>query len=164
VATAYLADRDRVGLVSFGGIMSWVRPGMGQRQHYALIDRLLASNAFPNVARKDVNVIPPRVLPPRALVIAVSPLQDERALSALVDLRSRGIDLVVVAVSPVPYAPLPKGANANLAHRLWVLQRDVLVNRYRSLGVPVAEWTPTRALLDVIEEVQAWPRVGQPAA
>ena len=37
LATAYLGERDRVGLVRFGGRLDWLTPGMGQRA--ALPDR-----------------------------------------------------------------------------------------------------------------------------
>ena len=44
------------------------------------------------------------MLPPQALVVAVTPLLDERAVEALADLRARGYDLAIVEVSPVPFA------------------------------------------------------------
>ena len=108
LVTAYLRGRDRVGLVSFGGFLQWVRPGMGLRQQYAVIDTLLATREFVNVAWKGIGLVPPRVLPAKSMVIAVTPLEDERVLRAMVDLRARGIDLVVVEVSPLPFAPLPR--------------------------------------------------------
>ena len=44
------------------------------------------------------------MLPPQALVLAVSPLIDDRSVTALLDLRARGHDLAVIEVSPVPFA------------------------------------------------------------
>ena len=41
LASHYLERRDRVGLVSFGGILRWLEPGMGPRQRYRLVDALL---------------------------------------------------------------------------------------------------------------------------
>ena len=88
VVAAYLAHRDRVGLIGFGGILRWVRPGTGLRQQYLLIDALLATRTFPSVAWKGITLLPPWVLPPKALVVALSPLEDDRALRALMDLRT----------------------------------------------------------------------------
>ena len=48
-------------------------------------------------------MIPARVLPPKALVVAVTPLLDPRSVGALLDLRARGYDLAAVEVSPVPF-------------------------------------------------------------
>src|SRR5213078_44812 len=61
-------------------------------------------------------VLPRRVLPPKALVVAVTPMEDQRVLSALVDMRARGIDVVTVEVSPVPYNPPGRSAVEKVAH------------------------------------------------
>ena len=101
--TGFLERRDRVGLVAFGGILRWLQPGGGLVQRYRLVDALLETGVEFSYAWKDVNVIPARTLPPGALVVALTPLLDERTVSALVDLRGRGHDLVVLEVSPDPY-------------------------------------------------------------
>ena len=103
VASRFLERRDRVGLVAFGGILRWLEPGGGLVQQYRLVDALLETGVEFSYAWKDVNVIPARTLPPRALVVAVTPLLDERSIGALVDLRGRGHDLVVLEISPEPY-------------------------------------------------------------
>ena len=74
-------------------------------------------------------------------MIALTPLLDERAVRALLDLRARGFDLVVVEVSPVAVrAAAAAGALDGLALRLWLLRREALRSRYERLGVPVVEW------------------------
>ena len=161
LVTAYLAQRDRVGLIDFGGTLRWVRPGMGLRQQYLVIDALLATRVFPSVAWKGISLLPPRVLPPKALVVAASPLEDDRALRALVDLRERGVDLVILEVSPLADVPAPTDEVAALARRLWRLRRDVLRDRYRVLGIPTVEWREDMPLAAAIEEVRAWPRVSR---
>ncbi len=76
--TGFLERRDRVGLVAFGGILRWLEPGGGLVQRYRLVDALLETGVEFSYAWKDVNVIPARTLPPGALVIALTPLLDER--------------------------------------------------------------------------------------
>ena len=83
LAGRYLERRDRVGLVTFGGILRWLEPGGGLVQRYRLIDALLETGVEFSYAWKDVNIIPARTLPPKALVIAVTPLLDERSIAAL---------------------------------------------------------------------------------
>ena len=100
LASRYLERRDRVGLVSFGGILRWLTPGMGAGQRYRIVDALLESEIVFNYAWKDVSIIPARTLPPQALVLAVTPLLDDRAVEALADLRARRYDLAIVEVSP----------------------------------------------------------------
>jgi uncharacterized protein (DUF58 family) len=158
LTTAYLRNRDRVGLVTFGGTVQWVRPGAGLRQSYLLLDALLRTRVFESVAAKTVDVLPPRVLPSKAMVIAVSPLDDERITRALTDLRARGMDVVVIELSPYASVPAASGETDRLARRLWRLRRSSLRARLRALGIPVVELDAGRTLAEVAEEVQAWPR------
>jgi uncharacterized protein (DUF58 family) len=158
LASAYLERRDRVGLVSFGGVLRWLTPGMGAVQRYRIVDALLESEIVFNYAWKDVSVIPARVLPPQALVVAVTPLLDDRAVEALADLRARRYDLAVVEVSPVGFAQPGESETDRLAHRLWLLRRDEIRSRYARLGVAVATWTDDRPLDAALEGVRAFRR------
>ena len=145
LASRSLERRDRVGLVAFGGVLRWLEPGAGLVQRYRLVDALLETGVQFSYAWKDVNVIPARTLPPRALVIAVTPLLDERSVVALVDLRGRGHDLVLLEISPEPYVVLGSAATDAVALRLWRLQRAELRGRFERLGVAVATLEETRA-------------------
>jgi uncharacterized protein (DUF58 family) len=158
LVAAYLAQRDRVGLIGFGGTLRWVRPGTGLRQQYLVIDALLATRTFPSVAWKGITLLPPRVLPPRALVVALSPLDDDRALRALMDLRDRGFDLVIIEVSRGAHVRAPSDQAEALAQQFWRLRRAMLRDRYRDVGIPTVEWHECTPLATAIEEVRAWPR------
>lgn len=153
LAAQYLDRRDRVGLVAFGGVLQWLVAESGLKQRYRIVDALIGTEITLNYAWKDVDVIPPRTLPPKALVLALSPLLDDRAVAALLDLRARGFDLAVVEVSPVPFAPPGPTPQEELAHRIWRLRRDELRGRYLERGVPVVEWRAGVPLAALIEEV-----------
>lgn len=161
LASRYLARNDRVGLVSFGGILRWLLPSMGRTQAYRIVDALLDTEIAFSYAWKGVDVIPSRTLPPEALVIALTPLLDERTSAVLVDLRSRGFDLAIVDISPLPFAGPGRSEAERLARRLWALQREVLRHRYRELGVAVAEWREDGSLATAIEEVTAFRRAAR---
>ena len=107
VADAYVRRRDRVGLISFGGILRWLAPGTGLVQLYRVVDALLDTQIVLSYYWKEIDVIPRRMLPPSSLVIALSPLLDQRSVGALLDLRARGYDLAVIDVSPVPFVARP---------------------------------------------------------
>ena len=107
IADAYVRRRDRVGLISFGGILRWLVPGTGLVQLYRIVDALLDTQIVLSYYWKEIDVIPRRTLPPNALVIALSPLLDPRSVGALLDLRARGHDLAVIDVSPVPFTARP---------------------------------------------------------
>ena len=97
-------------------------------------------------------------MPPRALVIALSPLLDERAIGALMDLRARGFDLAVLEVSPFPFIEEDVSETGQLALRLWRLRRDALRSRYAALGVAIVEWHEGVPIAAVIEEVRGFRR------
>jgi uncharacterized protein (DUF58 family) len=164
LASAYLARRDRVALVSFGGVLSWLTPEAGIRQLYSIVDALLTSDVRLTLTWKDVTHLPRRLLPARALVLALSPLLDARGVDALLDLRARGYDLAVVEVSPVAHAPVGDAPAHRLPLQLWRLQRDALRSRFERLGVPVARWEHPRTSLELaIEEVITFRRHARPA-
>ena len=163
LAHLYLQRKDRVGLVSFGGFLSWLMPASGTQQLYRIVDSLLQMNIVLSFAAKGVDVLPPRTLPPKALVLALSPLLDSRSAAALLDLRARGFDLVVIEVSPVPFVRPGTGELSQLSYRLWRLTRESLRARYEQAGVPVVEWIDGVPLNVPLEEVAAFRRHASPA-
>jgi uncharacterized protein (DUF58 family) len=158
LAHRYLRRKDRVGIVSFGGYLSWLLPGSGTRQLYRIVDSLIQMDVVLSYATKGVDVLPPRTLPPKALVLALSPLLDPRSAAALLDLRARGFDLVVIEVSPVPFVTPGKGELDELSYRLWCLSREALRARFEQAGVPVVEWQHGVPLNVPLEEVASYRR------
>lgn len=158
LAAVYLEEKDRVGVVSFGGFLNWLTVTSGTAQLYRIVDSLLDAQIVLSYAWKDLDVIPPRTLPPRALVIALSPLLDERAVGALLDLRARGFDLAIVELSPFSFVTKGESDVARLAFRLWQLRREALRAKYAMLGVPIVEWREGTPMEAVVEEVRAFRR------
>jgi uncharacterized protein (DUF58 family) len=162
-AHGYLQRKDRVGLVTFGGFLSWLVPTSGIRQLYAIVDALITSQIVHSYALRGVDILPPRTLPPKALVLAITPLLDDRTAAALLDLRARGYDLIVVEVSPVELVAPAPGSSLDLAHRLWRLSREALRWRYEQVGVPVVTWREDMPLAVPVEEVNAFRHLARPA-
>ena len=158
LASRFLERRDRVGLVTFGGVLRWLEPRSGLVQRYRIVDALLETGVQFSYAWKDVNIIPARTLPPRALVVALTPLLDERSVAALVDLRGRGHDLVVLEVSPEGYVEPETAPSDAVALRLWRLQRAELRARFERLGVAVSTLEDGVTIESALEEVRAYRR------
>jgi uncharacterized protein (DUF58 family) len=158
LAARYLRPKDRVGFVTFGGMLNWLLPATGAAQMYRIIDSLLDTQVVLNYAWRDIEVIPRRTLPPKAIVVALTPLLDDRAAGALLDLRARGFDLVVVEISPEPFFPAPGTDVERLGRRLWRLRREALRARFERAGVAVASWDDRRGLAAALEEVTAFRR------
>jgi uncharacterized protein (DUF58 family) len=155
LAAAYLRQRDRVGLVSFGGFVQWLQPGSGQGGLYRLLDTLMETQVFATAAWKGIRHLPPRTLPAKALIVALTPLVDERGVAALFDLLARGYDLAVVDISPLTHAGPAAGEWGGLARRMWALERETLRHRYQRLGAAVVEWPDAMHLQQVLLEVEA---------
>jgi uncharacterized protein (DUF58 family) len=158
LAKAHLARRDRVGLVDFGGTLHWLEPAFGTTQLYRIIDALLASDITFSYAWRNVDSLPRRVLPPGALILAVTPLLDERSIALITDLRARGCDLTVIEVSPLDHiTPGPSAADA-VAYELWRLRREALRARLQALGIGVAMAEREGTLGPALEGVNAFRR------
>jgi uncharacterized protein (DUF58 family) len=161
LAEYYLGRRDRVGVIGFGGVLRWLLPAMGARQVYKIVDSLIDSEVIVSHVWRGIDVIPPRTLPPKSLVVALTPLIDSRIVDSLVDLRARGFDLIVVEVMAEPFAVPGSHEAAHLAHRLWQLDRNATRLRYRSLGVPIVQWRPGESLAAPMAEARAFGRRDQ---
>jgi uncharacterized protein (DUF58 family) len=158
LVSGYLRQKDRVGFVSFGGLLNWLLPSTGAGQLYRIVDAMLDTQIVLSHAWKNVDVIPLRTLPPHALVIALTPLLDDRSANALLDLRGRGFDLVVIEVSPLGFVPPPRRDLQHVADRLWRLRREAVRGRFEQAGVPVAVWDDESSLAGALGEVSAYRR------
>ena len=107
-----------------------------------------------------VALVPPAILPSRALVLAITPLLDERGARALVDLCARGHDLAVIEID----APALLGDDRDAVTRLWKLRRSAMRARLAELGATTTRWDGRRPLETVLEEVTASRRASRLAA
>jgi uncharacterized protein (DUF58 family) len=158
LAARYLRQKDRVGFLTFGGMLNWLVPATGTAQLYRIVDAMLDTQIVLSYAWKDLRTVPRRTLPPHALVLALTPLLDERSTAALLDLRGRGIDLVVIEISPLSLVPAGRGEAAELAGRLWRLRREAVRGRFERAGIPVAVWGEESSLGAALEEVGTYRR------
>jgi uncharacterized protein (DUF58 family) len=104
------------------------------------------------------------VLPPHALIVAITPLVDERSIRLITELRRRGDDVSVIEVSPLTRVRPGQTASQALAYRLWVLERAALRSRLQALGIGVAVWGRDHNLGPALEGVNGFRRSARPAA
>ncbi len=162
LSSRYLERRDRVGLIGFGGVLRWLQPGMGTTQRYRLIETMIETGIEPTYAWRDVNLLPARILPPKALVVGLTPLVDGRFVAALEDLRGRRFDVAVVEVDPLRLVDAGRTETERLAYRLWRLERDVMRARLSALGIGVGTWGEPD-LDTALEEVRTYRRYAHPS-
>jgi len=153
LAQHHLGRKDRVGLVGFGGVISWLTARTGRAQAYRIADFLLDVREYESWAWKDIDRLPRGSLPSGASVIAFSPLVDERALAALADIRLRGFPVLVI--NTLDESSIAPGGTreARVAHRIWIRQRQLKRARLRSLGVEVVDWKMSEPLGRVLAAI-----------
>lgn len=153
LADSHLAASDRVGLVELGGVVRWVAPGTGAHQLQRLADALLSTGLFANASERDLTLIPPRALPPRSFVVALTPLLDQRFLDGIHAVRGAGHDVVVIDCLGDAIGAAGDGDIARAAHRLWLAERGMGRDRLGEHGIAVARWCVGEPLQGVIEEL-----------
>lgn len=154
IGRAHLSAQDRVGLVDLGGTLRWVTTGTGLAHTYRLVETLVESEVIETFADKDLDVIPTWSLPPRALVIALSPLADRRALNVLLQLRARRYDLAVIeCLIPLAVGPTPDRVD-DLARRLWALEHEAVRGSLRRAGASLVTWQKGDPLDPCIEALR----------
>ena len=163
LADGHLRQRDRVGVVGFGGLVRWLDPGLGPRHLYRVVEALLDTDVVTSYAWRDLEVLPPRVLPPAAMVVALTPLLDPRSLGALSDLHHRGFDLLVLEIAPERLVGSALKRSDPLALRVWRAQREVRRHRLQRQGVTVVEWPPEAPLEVVLAQAREYRRSARPA-
>jgi uncharacterized protein (DUF58 family) len=100
---------------------------------------------------------PLRTIPPKALVLVLSPLLEDAIVRTLLQLRGRGFDLAVVEIPPFPYLDV-EGEDAELAARLVRHERDLLRSRLRARGIAVVEWSDDGSLEATIRAMEEFRR------
>jgi uncharacterized protein (DUF58 family) len=159
LVTSYLRVSDRTGLVVLGGLLRWLGPAAGDRQFYRIAEMMLAAR-YDSFVTPDVGRIPRTALPPGTLVVVFSPLLDPRGFGAIADLRQRGFPLVVVDTLRDEPPPGTR-ADAQLALRLWRLDRTATRSGLRALGVPVLQWSESTELDGVLATIRRPPPGGR---
>ena len=147
LAGAYEQTQDRVGLLTFGGHLRWLRPGGGRTNLARIVDGMLDTDRLVTDNWDDVLRVPVGALPPKALLVAVTSLDSDVAVLTLVDLRARGFDLAVLTTA------LPPSDDQRADQLDWLL-RDARRKRLERFGVAVADLSA--GVVPAVEEVNAW--------
>ncbi|WP_286013112.1 MULTISPECIES: DUF58 domain-containing protein [Nocardia] len=141
VAQSALQAGDRTAVVCLGQAPRWLRPDIGRRQFYRIVDTVL------DVGEEHIftsgTLAPHAAVPLGAIVVAFSTLLDTQFALALIDLRKRGH--VVVVVDVLRGAPFREELEPTLA-RMWQLERTAMYRDMGTVGVDIVSWPPDARL------------------
>ena len=161
----YLRHHDRVGLMEFGGLLRWTRPGAGPVQFANILQSLARVAIAPSSLLQDLAALPEIMLPRHALIIALTPLLDDWFVRTVIRLADQGRDIVLLGLrgDELSKAWLPRRASDPLIHRLWLLERDLRLRELRGHGVRAVNWSPSQPIEAALWAV-SYPMVRRRAA
>ena len=96
-------------------------------------------------------------------MVVLTPLLDERSAQMLARLARGGRFVVAVDTLPTDLASPKDRGWAEVAYRLWRLDRENMIGQLREHGVPVVRWAGAGSLDQVLRDVARLataPRVG----
>ncbi|MFI7575227.1 DUF58 domain-containing protein [Micromonospora sp. NPDC049497] len=163
IAEHYLYRGDRVALLEHGPAARRLRPATGRRQYLTVLEWLLDVRAESSPQESYDHLFGPQLLSADALVVVLTPLLDERSAQMLARLARSGRFVVAVDTLPADLPPPKDRGWAEVAYRLWRLDRDTMIDQLREHGVPVVRWAGTGSLDQVLRDVARLaiaPRVG----
>jgi uncharacterized protein (DUF58 family) len=145
LAMAYLRHHDRVGLLVFGGWVGWTKSAAGPTQYANIVQSLARVSISPSVFLHDLSALRESMLPRHAMILALTPLVDERFSRTVIRLADQGRDVVLLAIrtDELSEAFVPRRANHPLVRRIWSLERDERLRELRGHGVRATNWSPS---------------------
>jgi uncharacterized protein (DUF58 family) len=153
IAEHYLHRGDRVSLLEYGPVARRLRPATGRRQYLTVLEWLLDVQVYPAEFQPYDTVFGSQVLSHNALVVVLTPLIDNRSAEMLAKLARSGRYVVAVDTMPEQAAPPARGPWTEIAHRIWRLERDNMIDQLREHGVPVVAWAGAGSLDMVLRDV-----------
>ena len=153
IAEHYTDNGDIVGVTELRAHGRILRAASGQRQEQRIREWLL--DVRPSGVPREIQASEwfAGVRVSNALVVALTPLLDNDAAASLLMLRQRGAALVVVDTLSDAAQPEASDRVAEVARRLWVLERRRVLLRLGDAGIPVVAWTSTSSLEGVLRDV-----------
>ncbi|MCX4386637.1 DUF58 domain-containing protein [Micromonospora peucetia] len=153
IAEHYLHRGDRVSMLEYGPAARRLRPATGRRQYLTVLEWLLEVRAESSPHEPYDQVFGPQLLSADALVVVLTPLLDERSAEMLARLARSGRFVVAVDTLPADLTPPKDRGWAEVAYRLWRLDRETMIGQLREHGVPVVRWAGAGSLDEVLRDV-----------
>lgn len=148
LAERHLRAQDRVGLLDVGWGIRWLPARVGRRHLHTMVDALLATQVHARHSDGPA-FTPPANLPRSATIVCISPLISELVLSALVALRNRGHEVLVI----MPEPPEPDAEISLLARRIFRVGNELNRRWLLERGAIVIPWTTGDSLEHLMRRV-----------
>jgi uncharacterized protein (DUF58 family) len=154
LAAKLLEARNRVGLVIMRSVLDWVYPAFGRAQLLRIVEALVTVKPGGAWTLQHLSWILSRFFPPRSQLIIISPVVDRRAREAVLEMRARGFDAIVISPSIVDIEAgiIKEEERVKTAYAILRIEREMNIARLRRIA-PVADWKPDDPLALALKEV-----------
>jgi uncharacterized protein (DUF58 family) len=152
LAEMFLHQGHRVSLFVFGETLLNAFPGYGKMQLHRIMSCLsIAKIGTDNRASSNLDFIPIRMFPSRALIVIISPLTSADKFLFL-RLRAHGYQALLISPDPINFAypTLAQDIANRLAIRAARLERRLQLNDIAQLKIPVIDWQISRPLFPLV--------------
>ena len=156
---AYGGARHRLGLMSVSGFNRWFGLESGTLHVHRLLGALMRTQAVTDPVWMVVDRVLERHVRRPSMVVFVTALLDDEMVGRMIRLSTVGIDVVAFLWDPGPSLTAPEDSRRRLARRIWVLERERVVDRLRVSGVAVAVIGEGNGVEAAMEEVRRWRRM-----
>ncbi len=151
LATTFLRQGNRVGLLVLGETDARVFPGCGRVHRQRILSCLAGVRGRPMMPIAETGHSFVRMFPANSIVIVLTPLLlDDTSL--LLRLRAHGRRVVVVSPDPIEFraASLPQDPIGRLALRAARVERQLGLRSVSRLRIPAVDWRVDRPLYPLV--------------
>lgn len=155
LASIFLKDGNRVGLLTYGYGMEWVFPGYGKVQQDRILRALAKAETGRNFSLESLENLPVRLFPAKSQIVIISPLSQTDA-ETLVRLRARGYEVLMICPDPILFE-LKKSKHLHAddpAVRLARIERRLVIQQLKGAGIQLLNWDIDLPLEEILRSAQ----------
>lgn len=159
VARVLLAQGHRVGAFIYSDYFHWVSPGTTHRHFVKMLDVFAAISPAGFHRTEYAAAYVSAYARSGSQIIMISPMEDPRALDAVLDLRTAGLQVMVLSPSPesIEWQEIDHNRYTEVARALLQKERRLTFSQLNALCKAV-DWDVSRPLEDVLKKVEPWLR------
>jgi len=148
MASYFLRQSNRVGLMIYGDALNWTFPAAGRLQMERLLHALAAAQPSTRLAFGKLKHIPTRLFATGSQLVIFSTLGSREDAEVPSQLVARGYSVMLVYpdTTELERSAFPSGRNGALAERIIRLDRNTTLSHLARVGVDVVDWRITEPL------------------
>ena len=145
---------NRVGLITMRSVLDWVYPDFGRHALYRIVQALVSVKPGGQWRLKHLPWVLGRFFPPGSHLIIISPEVDASTRSAILEMRARGFEALVLSPSAIDLEMRLAEANGptRVAYEILKLERSAELGLMRNYA-DVVDWKPGEPLALALKEV-----------